>query len=252
MEGATSCVNGPVKRKKKQIQDTPEIKRTLFNWTKRTKCANFRRNPLFQQTQKNKQLIQFISCQLDVWTLAKEKRHETDWRYTEKGPKKTGCFRFWFRLDILHWQKTPQIHVPVSPLTKCPHPPPLSPPAPPPPSQSTWHFGFCKMAIFFRCSVQGRLSQGCFGSSRGVNGYTCVNLANDPRLTCFMFTEKRKYGPNELYLWLYIVSNWSCVPQKKVEISNKLNKSLNFFVHAYMYEMLSKCTLHVHACSFLN
>ena len=48
-----------------EIQNTQEIKRTLFNWTKRNKTCTFSRKSSFssQVQNKNKQFIQFISCQ---------------------------------------------------------------------------------------------------------------------------------------------------------------------------------------------
>ena len=54
------------------IQNTQEIKRTLFNWTKR---AKFRGSPLFQATHNiktEKQTIQLIVCQFDVGGWRKE------------------------------------------------------------------------------------------------------------------------------------------------------------------------------------
>ena len=59
----------------KKIENTQEIKRTRFNWTKQDKTRKFSRKSSFSsyeqqqqktQQQKNKRLIQLILCQLDV------------------------------------------------------------------------------------------------------------------------------------------------------------------------------------------
>ena len=62
------------------IQNTQEIKRTLFNWTKQDKTCEFSRKSSFssyvqkkKKTQKNQQLIQLILCQLDSEGWRKEK-----------------------------------------------------------------------------------------------------------------------------------------------------------------------------------
>ena len=59
------------------------LKERFLTGRNRTKRANFRRSPLFQatyniKTEKNKQLIQLILCQLDARRLAEGKGHETD------------------------------------------------------------------------------------------------------------------------------------------------------------------------------
>ena len=54
----------------KKIQNTQEIKRMLFNWTKLEKICTFLRKSsvssyVQHKKQKNKQLIQLILCQLN-------------------------------------------------------------------------------------------------------------------------------------------------------------------------------------------
>ena len=44
-------------RSEKKIQNTQEIKRMRFDWTKRTKLANFRGSPLFQAKKKKKRRL---------------------------------------------------------------------------------------------------------------------------------------------------------------------------------------------------
>ena len=59
-----------------------KLKERFLIGRNRTKRANFRGSPLFQATynndkkQKNKQLIQLISCQLDVGGWRKEKEYK--------------------------------------------------------------------------------------------------------------------------------------------------------------------------------
>ena len=66
-----------IKRLWLMIQNTQEIKRMLFSWQNRTKRVHFWGSPLSQathniKTEKNKQLIQPILCQLDVGGWRKE------------------------------------------------------------------------------------------------------------------------------------------------------------------------------------
>ena len=68
---------------KSLIQNTEEIKRTLFNETKQDKTCTFLRKSSFfklrtTKKQKNRQWIQLILCQLEWGRLAEGKGHETD------------------------------------------------------------------------------------------------------------------------------------------------------------------------------
>ena len=65
------------------VQNSQEIKRTLFDRMKQDKTCKFSRNSSFSsyvqhKHRKNKQLIQLILCQLDVRRLAEGKGHETE------------------------------------------------------------------------------------------------------------------------------------------------------------------------------
>ena len=67
------------------LQNTQEIKRTFFNWTKQDKTGKFSRRPVFQATyniKAEKQTIDSIFlCQLDVVGWRKEKgTRQTDVR----------------------------------------------------------------------------------------------------------------------------------------------------------------------------
>ena len=60
------------------VQNTHEIKRTLFNWTKQNKtCINFYASYVQHKNRRRKkhtkQLLQLILCQLDVGGWRKEK-----------------------------------------------------------------------------------------------------------------------------------------------------------------------------------
>ena len=66
----------------KKIQNTQEIKRMLFIWTKQDKMPNFWESPLFQATyniKTEKQLIQLILCHLDVGSWWREKGTKLKW-----------------------------------------------------------------------------------------------------------------------------------------------------------------------------
>ena len=72
----------------KKIQNTQEIKTTLFNYTKQDKSCKFSRNSSFSsyvQQYNRKPLNQLVLCQFDARRLAGGKGHETAWRDKEKG-----------------------------------------------------------------------------------------------------------------------------------------------------------------------